>query len=70
VRVVEVEAGGIGNVVDVGGKKPVAGEPVKRVEFLEAGRWEAEGTVRGLEWLNEHVSRDSLHPTYLRKLGD
>jgi len=63
VRVVEVEAGVGGNVGQVGGggkKGGAAGESVKRVEFLEAGRWEAEGVVRGLEWLSERVSRSLL----------
>lgn len=82
VRVVEVEAGGAGNVDEVGGgggkKGGAAGESVKRVEFLEAGRWEAEGVVRGLEWLNEpvsycvasrFVSAPFLFAAFLRRIG-
>lgn len=61
IKVVEVKAGdsnsshvGTGGVASRGDAR--GADLVKRVEFVEGGRWEAEGTIKGVQWLDDRVS--------------
>lgn len=68
VRVVEVDDDGAATTRAVGKGGAGSADAVRRVEFPDAGRWEAEGLIHGVEWLNDNVSRLSLSLLLLRYL--